>query len=435
MGNGASGAVDDGNADVGGTRAAPTPFERVVCPRCVRRAGGETSDFGDGSAFLSGGSGQSREPTACELSNQPSTIDLDAARELGFGRVLDQMATPFDQSFAWTAQGLGGQGRAATGYAPSSRLRGTVEIGAIEHLVPSLDGCEDSLSVRLATTLSTEDGALAIAGQLHALVSRSTRAPFAHALLELADARGTLEIFPPDTEAPVVGYVKTSMHFWPGEVRVDLHIIVIDPEDIGSDTPGPAYAPLAGRAPVDDCPSSDQKSLELDEPTPTLGGLSFGEHYSQILDWLGPQPAPGSWSTGGSTMVTTELGDPFAICEWQSQVGYQVPLRISSADGRVNLELEARGLMASEEGAVIHSSISDQRFYSEPVEGFAARTGISGVDFGSFDRAKWYAYVQGLRDAREGRRGAVGVETEYTVTDSDTGSTHAETLILDELTW
>src|SRR4051812_43611778 len=82
----ACGTGVDGSAAEPGPGGAPT--DRWVCPACTPRAGGETSDFGDGSEYYPVGDGSIDAPTPCQLSLEASPIAADAARALGFGAAL-----------------------------------------------------------------------------------------------------------------------------------------------------------------------------------------------------------------------------------------------------------------------------------------------------------------------------------------------------------
>jgi len=155
--------------------------------------------------------------------------------------------------------------------------------------------------------------------------------------------------------------------------------------------------------------------LELDEPTPTLDGLSVGEHFSQIRDRLGPQPVVGTWSSGASTLVTVQLGEPRAICEpagiryhldlprVPGQVIYQVPLNLQTADGRVQITRNALGRVTRREGVLDGNSILIEE-WGERTENFAAHTGISGIDFADLAPylVTWLVYLGGMPDEPRG---------------------------------
>lgn len=373
-------------------QAAPSeaaPGQRRVCPQCVE-AGGETSDFGDGSAFLSGGAGQTAVPSPCEQSTTASPIELDAARALGFDEWLDRLEASFELPLDWTSGR--DPDRPARGYQPRSRLRGTTTVLSAEHAVPSLEGCNDSLAVRVGITFDTEDGTLSIAGTLHSTLERDARSLSVFGWLDLSQARGTLELDPPPSPEGVLGYVRTLLYVWPDSTRVLLTVGAMDARDIDIPFFHYFYEPLEGIAPLDDC-SVRERPIALDEATPTIGpGQSLADHFPELLDFIArPQPFAASWTGGAQTTVEIGVGEPLAVCDDGRRIRGLVPYRVQSGDGRVSIDSEARMSLAFDASTLTSGWF--EIYHAEtllPAASFAERTGISGVDFGQYGGGLWH---------------------------------------------
>ena len=408
--------------------------ERVVCPQCQRASGGETSDFGDGSEYLFMGDAVYPEPTPCELSTQAIAIDEAAARTEGFGRSLDQLTRSFTLPFQWSPHEVSWGGPAA-GYTPSTQISGVTEVARIEHLVPSLEGCEDSLRLQVAMALQTEDGALSIAGELQTTVGRSIELAAVYGLLDLSEARGTLEISLPSDADSLVGFVQVAMYLWPEEVRMDVGVVALEPRWIGSDTPGAIYDPLGGRGPIDAC-ETYARPLALDEPVASAGGASVSELYEEMLALVAvDQPKRARWSSGGDTTVRFSPGEPFDACDQQNGIGFKTPYRVTSADERVDIASDANGYMRSVDGALESGWFEIYpRDQVEIRDTFASNTGISGVDFSELGGARWHTelYVEpNLDPSMYGEVTVEGVDIDGHVT----GIPFAVTGVLDSLTW
>lgn len=421
--------------EVDGQAGGAADSERAVCPTCTNWAGGETSDFGDVSELLSAGNGSHAEPTPCELSEQVSTIDDAAARALGFGASLDRLVTSFDLPFEWTPRELT-LGEPATGYTPATRLSGSTRVVGLRHVSPTLAGCEDSLIVAVETSLSMADGALAIAGQLSARVTEDDAVPVVSGFLDLSAARGTLEMRPPSSEESLVGYVQVFFYLWPDGVRGSLSLAALNPSDIGSDSPGYSYQPLDGVGPVDVCDVS-ARPVAFDEPLWWAGDDSLVDRYPEVRAWLEPsEPFQARWSSGAVTSVSTELGQPFDICDFEDRLAYKVPFGVSSADGRVSIQRDARASLAFSPGGSPHGwiEIYDLNVVEE-AEGFADATGISGVDFGELGGGIWHTELY-----LDGPEVEPRVKGEVTVEGADidghvTGTKFANTGVLESLRW
>ncbi|MEO8184980.1 MAG: hypothetical protein ABI895_39745 [Deltaproteobacteria bacterium] len=380
---------------------SPARSQRLICPQCTQNAGGETSDFGDNSALSLGGSGLSAGPTPCQQSEQRSRIDDATARALGFGAVLDRLATAFDQPLEWTPQRLEA-GKPATGYAVQSRVRGSTRVTAIEQVTPALAGCVESLHVGVAVTLETADGALSIAGQIDAEIQRDSERLELDGWLDLSTARGTLEISPPPTDAAIAGYVILRLYVWPEEVRVGLHVSVLELPPIGRDTLNFLYDPLDGRAPVDACPVS-ARPIAFAESLAATQDNSLAAAYPEIQALVNDtQPYAARWTSGQWTSVSVELGQPFGVCDlYDGRVGYKLPFGLQSSDGRVQLQRDANGYLAFENGAWREGWVEifpldeagTQAGVIEDPATFALTTGISGVDFGELGGGLWHTQL------------------------------------------
>jgi hypothetical protein len=367
---------------------SPGGFQRVICPQCVQ-AGGETSDFGDGSAYVPLGAGIAPVPTPCEASTTASSIELDAARALGFGAQLDRLDATFDLALDWSL-GADDLDRPARGYTPNTRVRGTTRVLSAAHRQPSLEGCVDSLLVRVATTLETGDGALSISGTLHSKLARDARRPIIEGSLDLSQARGTLEVDPPPSSGTVLGNVNAFLYVWPDGMRLALDVVVADARV--SDTPNYFYQPLSARAPVDGCHPKD-RPLAFDEATPIIGrGQSLADRFPELIELITtPQPLAARWMGGAQTSLNIEVGEPLALCEGEVQIEGRVPYGVRSADGRVDIDSEAQMLIGFVDGALGAGQFSIYHYgVMQPAASFAERTGISGVDFGAYGGGLWY---------------------------------------------
>jgi hypothetical protein len=410
--------------------------DRVVCPACAPHAGGETSDFGDGSDYFPGGDGSVAEPTPCELSQQASAIDVEAARALGFGAALEAVETTFDLPFEWSPSDAGtlGGGGPAKGFTPETRLRGTTQVSALERRASTLEGCKDVIVATLATQIETADGALAVAGNLRAALSVGD-APHASGMLDLSQAHGTLELDPPSTTATTVGVVLMSVYFLPKGVRTDLSVTELDPEEIGSDEVSFYYQPIGGRAPIDAC-AAQMEPTDFEEPTAALGGASLSDRFPEVeAKFRIGEAIAARWRDGTETTVQLELGTPHDICV-DGATSYRVPFQVTSGDGRVVA------------GGTANATVSDgmegwvELFNQvvEPADTFAQLTGIHGVDFGGLGAARWHTEVYSQEQTSYLEPGEAPYHGEVTVEGVDddghvTGTPGAVTGVIEKLTW
>ena len=376
------------NADAVETSMADA--RRLVCPRCVRYTGGETSDFGDGSDVLPlPGDGVYAAPTPCQLSERLLDIDVEAARALGFGPALDRLETSFDVDFGWQAREVR-EGSPAAGYAAKTRVSGTLGgVTALRHLSPTLEGCKDSLLVRVGAEFIAADGSLTVAGRLTASIARDSLYSTVSGYIDLSQAQGTLEINPPDYDE-LVAFIVPSMTLWADDTRVNLRVVAMDPKDFNTDMPGHMYSPLDGVGPDDGC-SLSSLPLDVDEPNPFWNGATIGERYPEQQALFSHSGVPATWASGGETTVTTELGTPIRGCARDlGYVHYQVPYRVISDDGRVAIDDVAWALASYEGSTLTNAWVEIYPDVVEPSDTFAERTGISGVPFGGHGGALWH---------------------------------------------
>jgi hypothetical protein len=394
------------------TGAAPTS-DRVICPQCVVYPGEEQP-------FARFGPGPVR--TRCDETSSASLIDEAQARALGFGAIIDRIALPVDVPFEWTA-GEPLRGSPATGYTPLTRLQGTLRPTAFRHLSPSEEGCQDSLVVAVDATLQTSDGAFLITGQLYSgTLQPETRVPSVGARLNLRNARGSLELFPPTGDQPLDGRVSTSLVLWPGGTRAELRI---DATNANHVAPSDSYGPLRGRGPMDACEINSWPH-GADGASVTGSATSFATLYAELLSWFGgAQPFPALWAGGVATSVRVQFGDPVDLCEASDSAWhYQVPLDITSDDGRVHIQHEAAGYLTRSNGAWRQGWVEVYNNELEDTATFAEATGIEGIDFEGIPGARWTA-VQHFEGDRAPLAGEIVIETIL----------RGSALELDRLTW
>jgi hypothetical protein len=435
-----SGEPASSSADPGAIETSMTDARRLVCPQCVRFTGGETSDFGDGSDVLPlPGEGSYAAPTPCQLSEQMSDIDVDAARALGFGPALDRLETSFDVDFGWRTMPVP-DGTQAGGYATKTRVSGALGgVTALRHVAPTLEGCKDSLYVRVGASIEMADGSFSVAGRLTAKIVRDSLYSTVSGFIDLSTAPGTLEIHPPDYPE-IATFVVPIFYLWPEDTRVTLQIIALDPEDFGSDTPSHQYFPLDGTGPDDGC-SLSSLPLDVDEPNPYWGGSSLEQRFPEVQALFTRAGMPATWASGGETSVTTELGTPTRACANDlGGVIYEVPYHVVSADGRVSIQDLAWSALNYAGSTLTDSWVEIYPNIVEPRDTFAERTGISGVPFGGHGGALWHTEFYFDEQTTDGvtnpsLRGEVtveGVDTDGNVTGNPGAVTRKP---LDQLTW
>jgi hypothetical protein len=356
--------------------------DRRVCPQCAT-AGGETSDFGD-----------DRPLTPCELSAEPESLDVEAARALGFAAALDALDTSFEVPFEWTA-GTTDPESPASGYAASTRVHGSTRVAAVVHQVPSLAGCVDWLDVSLDTSLATADGALSIAGALRAQVERDTRVASALGRLDLSEARGSLALDPPPAPEPLVGFVRAQLYVWPDAVRLTLAVGADIASEVGSDTPSYHYEPLFGMGPIDAC-AIEARPYAFEAATPSTGASTFAARFAELSSFVAArQPMSARWQSGASTSLSVALGEPLSVCDDGRRVTASLAYRVQSADGRIDIDTDGELSIAFDGAAPGRGWVSaSSSELPVPAGDFASSAGIAGVDFQGYGGGIWHSQLR-----------------------------------------
>jgi len=353
----------------------------------------------------------------CDVT-QPAPVDEAQARALGFDAEIDRMLAPLDLPFQWRPRKLyPDSGSPALGYTPTTRLLVTVVATGFQHLPPAMAGCEARLIAKLAVALQTADGALSISGELTSRpFPRGASAPMASGLLNLRDAHGSLELAPSSGSEPIDGQLGTAIYFWPDGSRVSLAVSM-------SPSGGPAYQPLDGAAPIDAC-GVYQRPFAIDAPGP-VHGTSLQAVFPELRDWLKlGQPLPALWLGGESTSVRVQLGEPFDLCaDEYGTWTYQVPLSVSSDDGRAHIQHAAKGRLTFRDGTWYEGGVD---FTSDVIEAvgdspdaaldsatFAELSGLEGVDFGTRSKGSWWVGVGFGKVWEPPAYGYVGVQSHF----------------------
>jgi hypothetical protein len=358
-------------------------------------------------------------PDACKESEVRVAVSDAEARELGFGETLNLFDRSFSASLAWTVVEWPELPPAppASGYEETSVVAVETRISSIDHLVPELEGCADRLSVLLDISLSTDDGAISIAGKIPAYAGKNLENTV-FGRLDLATASGSLRVAPPDSSQPTVGFLSVQLKFWPDTVRGEIYVELVEWNPETGDVLW-RHRPLDGRFPNDACHYSQLPRL-ADEPSPVLSGKSVTELRNELAALLETQqPVLGTWLDGSETTVTAELGEPSLICENVTWVDYEIPLGLTTGDGRVQLEEQAHGVaVVDSAGALSEAGFSIFNEAVIPTESFAETSGISDVDLTGFIGARWQVSVQLLDPTNpHGELVIEGVDPENRITD------------------
>jgi hypothetical protein len=376
-----------------------------ICPRCVR------SSARPADAALPPAA------TPCQRSGRLSPIGAAAARDIGFGSVLDVLERTFESPFTWQARNTG-SGGPATGYSPTTTLMGRTRISAIEHRVPSMAGCADSVSVTLEVSLSTGDGALAVEGHLRSFAERGATAPMVWGSIDLADAHGTLRLSPQPWPKALSGYFSLTARFWPDLVRGQALVSVDEAGMEGSDTPTYSYMPLEGRWALGDCYVME-RPVTATEPHATPDGRTADQVHLDLQRLLDASPRIGHWDGGGAEVaVTAQLGGPTSVCVKESfgpldpwYLTYRTELRMTSTDGRLQLQRNAEARAQFDPMNALSSAMVEV-YEQTPVaaKDFATTTGISGVDLGRMRAAFWHTEIYLAEGGIVAPRGDLTVE-------------------------
>jgi hypothetical protein len=362
-----------------------------ICEVCAD--GGQTSDFG--------------EWDGCSI-GEGTPIDLSAARELGFAN-LESLERQFEVPLTWTPQPAN-NGDPATGYEASTVLHGRTTFVRFEHVEPEMSGCEDFVRVTLDLELSTADQALRVADHVVSRVRRGELAHWVGGELNLGNATGTLRLHPSDWSWVNYGNFAVTMRFWPDQVRGEGSIYLAEAKSEGDiAAAGRGYGPLTARFPHDRC-ETFAFPFEPDDPGATPSGDSARDVRAELQSIIGTLPVAGSWSNGESASVVTTLGEPARVCSADGGLAFEVPLTVTSDDGRLRIEQLARAVVGYDGSEMVRAWVEYYGRDLYPSASFAEHTGISGVDFGDVPRAYWHEelYLVGSED--EGPNGHVTVE-------------------------
>jgi hypothetical protein len=364
---------------------------------------------------VTAGAGSVLTPTLCQQSEGSDVVDAQAVRTLGFGDALDALTRDVEIPLQWTPRKTS-YGAPASGYTPTTTIRVQTTISSLEHRVPSMTGCADSVVATLATRLTTGDGALDVAGELRVPLIHGEPAPVGQGTFDLAEAKGTLMLYPNAADAPVAGAAWVGVSFWPDRVRGQFLVAVSKVSERNSDVSSFLYDPLTATWPSDDC-DYFARPMAPDEPGATVDGRSTAQLVADLQGMLDAGPKSGAWSpSGGKATVVTNLGAPSKVClESRSglrSVSYQTPLRVTTSDGRVHVSGDARGYASFEAGAMTNAwlEIYDTESPVIPPAEFEAKSGISGVDFGASTGGIWHTEVYLADPSNPGVRGEVVVE-------------------------
>jgi hypothetical protein len=354
----------------------PAPTSGEVGPICASCdvAGGQTSDFGsiDGCSLGSG-----------------TLLGFDDAQALDYPD-LALLTRDFDLPLAWHV--LDTTGQPATGYTASTTIHAQTSIASIEHVFPPsetcpLPGSNDFLRVTLDISLETGDRALSVSGQLKSYLRHDVTLPYASGVLDLRDAVGTLLLHPDDWSRPLKGGASVILRFWPEGVRGQLSVELFE-GDVDGDQANITYRynPLDSQFPPDAC-SFSLWPYASDEAGATPDGRSGNEMLADLRTLLGPEPIPGSWGSA----VTSEIGQPTLYCVADRSIDYHAPLAITTSDGTVRVKQTAHGSSVYDASGNLYSAFLEVNADDTVMAAdFAAKTGISGIDFGSARAANWY---------------------------------------------
>jgi hypothetical protein len=356
------------------------------------------------------------QPTPCEKSLVGQVVDEARARELGFGSAIDLSNRTFTLPLEWEARqntNQAAQWRPAEGYESPTSVTIEIRPTRFVHFVPQMAGCTDRLSVAGEVSFATADGALELSGQLGGWVNRDATRVGLSGRLDLSAGRGSLLLFPPSwVAAPRVGYVALGVMLTAEHARGSFDVKLIQAGTDRGDT-FLGFSPLGGRFPIDAC-DRDQLPRPVNEPLAALTGKSLLELRDELATRL--TPALATWSSGGQTTVTTELGAPSDACERPDGLEYELPLRLTSSDRRVDIATLAQGNVRFGEDGTASFFIGASGFSAAP--DFTASTGISGVQLIGFDYGGWSAeiHLPAADSAAQGSLSVTGSKPETFVT-------------------
>jgi hypothetical protein len=139
-------------------------------------------------------------------------------------------------------------------------------------------------------------------------------------------------------------------------------------------------------------------------------------------------PRAGRWDGAGDDVpVTVRLSDPTIICASaigfegrRPYVTYRTRLQVMTGDGRVRVDGVADAYAGFDPDNTFYSAwvyIYEQ--HTHPAQGFAAATGISGVDFGALAGGRSQTDIHFAEEGVKGLRAQVvveGIDRDGTVT-------------------
>jgi hypothetical protein len=363
----------------------------AVCPSCSQ-VGGETSDFGAGPVG----------PTECEKSEARSALDEAAARALGFGDALDTFEHSVSLPFEWTYDEVTETPwREPTGYAKVTTIDLETRIAGIDHLVPSLAGCEERLEVKIDASFRTQDDGISTAFQLVASAKRQRPPQRAYGQTDLTTVTGTLRLSTVGDLAKTIGHFQTMLYFWPDTVRGWVRISLTWYERDSDERSAGSWWPMQGRFPLDHCDLQDPLRRPLQgrplqaNTRSTVLGKSPNEVRAEVAALLDARsPAPGRWTDGTETSVTMKVGAPSRVCEAGHWLEFDVPVMISTDDGRVNIDESALGSVSLDaNGTVVRVTLELGSDSPLPAQSFASNTGISGLDLSMYLQVFWHSEI------------------------------------------
>jgi hypothetical protein len=161
----------------------------VLCPSCIPRSGGETSDFGGG---------QECQYEERAIADEP---ELEAELET----TLAAYAGRFERKLRWSAPD---STLALTN--DETTIRGNIELGDGKYLIGTPVECDDLIQLSATIELETADGGLQATSEGALMFRRADGASELTAVSDLSLARGSLEL-PIESTEPHVGRLSTSI--------------------------------------------------------------------------------------------------------------------------------------------------------------------------------------------------------------------------------
>jgi hypothetical protein len=373
---------------------APLPPKNTVvgpvCPECLS-AGGETSDFDGG-----------RAATCADYLVSAPASDADA--ELAGYDVAayrSRLTRSFETSLRWTdltASSAQPRSTPIAGYTPETVVRGSVTTGGIERAVLDPAQCGDaaqcrwgpieldctshsiaSYSIATEVALATDDGA--IEHVFHSAILLEPSLPDANANapsrgvdaalsfaahVDLADVQGTLRIEPlPEAKLGTLalwfGYLADSVR---GQLVVNLGNDSLWRTGSGSSLEPVDDRPLRAHFPADHC-APDVLPAPLDEPHADLSGHVPADELAALGASIAAADTTALWSpTGPETTLRAQLRPLEYACIAYGRIT-NVPLRLSTADGKLAWSVLATYELADDSAGVPHRLSLEQELHPD----------------------------------------------------------------------